>query len=163
PFPEGPDGRDGRPYAVRAGQAGLWEPPGTVGRSQRGGVSDRRRTGLRWCNRPSGVSLVVDQRSISAGVNSAGTCFSSPAGTWPQLGERRRREPALAEGARPVALREHVGLADQPAQGLQLPRLAEVEVGGELAVAGIQLLVLDDRQMRGRDLQDVGAVLGEGA
>src|SRR6266516_7675131 len=81
----------------------------------------------------------------------------------PQFRERLGREPALAEGARPVALREHVGLADQSAQGLELPRLAQIEVGGELAVAGIQLLVLDDWQMRRSDLQDVGAVLGEGA
>ena len=71
--------------------------------------------------------------------------------------------PRLAEGARPVALREHVGLADQPAQGLEILRLAQIKMGRELAVAGIVFLVADIRQVRRGDLQDVGAVLGEGA
>src|SRR5207249_6560016 len=81
----------------------------------------------------------------------------------PQLRERLGREPALAERARPVALREHVGLAHQSAQRLEILRLAQVEMGRELAVAGVVLLVTDVRQMLRSDLQDVGAVLGQGA
>ena len=60
-------------------------------------------------------------------------------------------------------MREHVGLADQPAQGLEILRLAQIKMSGELAVAGIVFLVADIRQVRCGDLQDVSAVLGEGA
>ena len=46
---------------------------------------------------------------------------------------------------------------------LEILWLAQVEMGGELSVAGIVFLVADTRQVRRRDLQDVGAVLGEAA
>src|SRR4249920_1139087 len=81
----------------------------------------------------------------------------------PQVRERLGREPTRAEGARPVALREHVDLADQPAQGLDVPRLAQIQMGGELAVASIVFLVANIWQVRRGYLQDVGAVLSEGA
>jgi hypothetical protein len=77
--------------------------------------------------------------------------------------QRLGREPALAEGPRPVALREHVGVANQPPQGLDVLRLAQIEMGGELAVAGVVLLAAEARQVRAGDLQHVGAVLGERA
>jgi hypothetical protein len=55
-----------------------------VGLAQRGGVSERRITGARCCSFPSGVSLVIDQRSISAAVKSFGTSRSPASGTWPR-------------------------------------------------------------------------------
>jgi hypothetical protein len=64
----------------------------------------------------------------------------------PQLDELLRREPALPEGARPVPLREDVGLADEVAQRLELLGLPQVELRRELAVAGIVLLVADVRR-----------------
>jgi hypothetical protein len=45
----------------------------------------------------------------------------------PQLDELLLREPALPEGARPVPLREDVGLADEVAQRLELLGLPQVE------------------------------------
>src|SRR5262245_4506717 len=44
----------------------------------------------------------------------------------PQLRERGGREPAIAERARPVTLGEHVRLADQSAQSLDVLRLAQI-------------------------------------
>ena len=76
-------------YVTRDGHTGAWYPSGTVGRAQRGGVSERRSTGARWCSRPTGVSLAIDQRSSSAGVNSFGTSFSSASGTWPRPTSQR--------------------------------------------------------------------------
>src|SRR2546426_2148711 len=52
----------------------------------------------------------------------------------PQFRERLGREPAVAEGAGTVALREHVALADQPAQRLDVSLLAQIEMRGELDV-----------------------------
>src|SRR5262249_26773855 len=52
----------------------------------------------------------------------------------PELGELLGRESAGPESPGPVALREHVGLADEPPQRVDVPRLAQVEVRGELAV-----------------------------
>src|SRR4029453_8346242 len=75
----------------------------------------------------------------------------------PQLRQRLGREPAIAEGSWPVALREHVALADEPAKSLEILLLAQIKMGGELAVAGIVFLVADIRQVRPGDLQDVGA------
>ena len=64
----------------------------------------------------------------------------------PQFGQLLGREAALAERARAVALREDVGLADQARAGSRgLVRLAQVELGRELAVAGVVLLVADVR------------------
>src|SRR5262245_30035862 len=68
-------------YALRAGHTGSLWPSGTEGRAHRGGVLDRRSTGPRWRSRPTGVSLVIDHRSSSSGVNSLGTSLSWLSGT----------------------------------------------------------------------------------
>ena len=72
-------------------------------------------------------------------------------------------KPRLPSVPGPVALREHVGLAHQPAQGFEVLRLAQIEMRRELAVAGVVFLVAEIRQMRAGDLQHVGAVLGQRA
>ena len=49
-----------------------------------GGVSDNCTTGCRCRSRPDGVSLTVDQRSSSSGVNSAGASRAAASGTSPR-------------------------------------------------------------------------------
>ena len=73
-----------------------------------------------------------------------------------------RGQATVAQCAGAVALRENVGVADQVAQGFKLCRLAQVEIGGEFAEAGVELLVTEVGQMRGGDFQHVRAVFGEG-
>src|SRR5262245_64281500 len=68
------------------------------------------------------------------------------AGAQPR--ERLGRESTLAEGPGPISLREHVGRAHQSAQRLDLLRLTEIKMGGELAVARVVFLVGDVRWMR---------------
>src|SRR5207302_2220608 len=58
----------------------------------------------------------------------------------PQSRQSLRREPAVAERARPVALREHISLADEPLQRLESFRLAQIEICCELAVARVVFL-----------------------
>ena len=65
----------------------------------------------------------------------------------PQFRERFGREAAVAERARPIALREHVGLAHEPAQDLPVLLLAQIEMRGELAVAGVVFLAAEARQV----------------
>src|SRR5439155_15239864 len=66
----------------------------------------------------------------------------------PQLCQRLGREATSAEGAWPVALREHVGLADEPSQGFEIFRLAQIEMCCELAVAGVVFLIAEIRKVR---------------
>ena len=80
----------------------------------------------------------------------------------PQLSQGFRREAALAERTRPIPLREDVSFADQPAQRLQVLRLAQIKLA-QLAVAGVVLLVADVGQVRRRDLHHIGAMFGQGA
>jgi len=56
------------------------------------------------------------------------------------------------QAARAVTLREHIGLAHQPAQGFEIRRLAQVELGRELAMPGVPLLVAEIGQVGGADL-----------
>ena len=81
----------------------------------------------------------------------------------PQRGQLLRRQAAVGQSARTVSLREDVRLAHQPVQDVDVGRRAQIEMGRELAVPGVPFLVAEVGQMRGRDLQHVGAVLGEGA
>ena len=81
----------------------------------------------------------------------------------PHVRQRLGREAASAERARPIPLREHVGIADEPTERLDVLRLAQIQMGGELAVTRVVFLVAEIRQVRGADLQDVGAVLRERA
>ena len=74
-----------------------------------------------------------------------------------------RRQAADAQGAGTISLREHIRLAHQPAQHIDIARRAQIELRRQLAVPGIQFLVAQVGQMRGGDLHDVGAVLGQRA
>ena len=79
----------------------------------------------------------------------------------PQPRELLRGETAIAQRPRPIPLREHVGLAHQPAQGLEIIGLPQIEPRRQFAVAGIVFLIVARRDVRRGDLQNVGAVLGE--
>src|SRR5581483_1966382 len=61
----------------------------------------------------------------------------------PRLGELLGREAAVAERAGTVALDEDVGVAGEVLEGLELGRVAQVELGRELAVAGVEFLVAE--------------------
>src|SRR5580704_13150693 len=74
---------------ARAGHTGSLWPSGTEGRAQRGGVSERRTVGPRWRSRPTGVSLSIDQRSMSACGISFGTSFRAVSGTSPRPTSQR--------------------------------------------------------------------------
>ena len=54
-------------------------------------------------------------------------------------------------------------MAHQPAQDINVARRAQIGLGRELAVPRVPFLVPEVGQMRGRDLRNVGAVLGESA
>ena len=76
-----------------------------MGLAHRGGVSERRSTGTRCCNRPTGVLLVIDQRSSSAGVKSCGTSIKSASG---KAGHRIRLEIANSDSVIAASGRPHV-------------------------------------------------------
>ena len=76
----------------------------------------------------------------------------------PDLGAGRGRETELGETAGTVALHEDVRLAQQCRQSLPLLVGAQIEGGGELAAAGVDVEQRHSRQMRRRDAHDVGAV-----
>ena len=80
----------------------------------------------------------------------------------PQRGERLGREAARGERAGAVGLREDVASAPACA-GVHDLRRAQVEARGALADAGVELDQARVGQVRGADLQHVGAVLGEAA
>jgi hypothetical protein len=83
----------------------------------------------------------------------------------PQRRELGRAEPPPRERAGAVALREDIAasLADQGAERRGVALVAQIEKRRELAEAGIDLDLARMRQMRSRDLEHVGAVLGERA
>jgi len=58
-------------------------------------------------------------------------------------------------------LREDIGLAHQPAQGIGVAWSAKIEVGCKLAVPSVQFLVPEARQMRAGDPEHVGTMFGE--
>ena len=60
------------------------------------------------------------------------------------------RQAAPAQRARPIALREHIRLAHQPAQHIDVALLAQIEMRRQLAVSGVELLVAEVGQMRRR-------------
>ena len=74
-----------------------------------------------------------------------------------------RRQAAVGQGAGTIALREDIGLAHQPAQDIDIARIAQIELGRKLAVPGVQFLVPEARQMRAGDLHHVGTMFGERA
>ena len=81
----------------------------------------------------------------------------------PQCRQFLGRQPAHAERARAIALREHIRLAHQSAQDIDIALLAQIEMRRQLAVAGVEFLVAEIGQMRRGDLQHVRAVLGQRA
>src|SRR5262245_3784915 len=81
----------------------------------------------------------------------------------PDRSQLLRREAAVGQGARTISLREHICLAHQPTQDIDIGRHAQIEFGRKLAVPGIPFLIPKAGQMRAGDLQDVSAVLGERA
>ena len=60
-------------------------------------------------------------------------------------------------------MREHVGLAHQAMQGLDVLRLAQIETRRQLAVAGVVFLIAEIGRCAPVIFKHVGAVLGEGA
>ena len=73
------------------------------------------------------------------------------------------REAVTCDRARSVALGEDVGVAQQRLRAFDVRRLVEVEPGTALAVAGVHQQLGLIGQMRRRDVQYVGAVLGQDA
>ncbi len=71
------------------------------------------------------------------------------------------REAARAERAGPVALGEHIGVAGETFERLEMFWIAQIQLRRQFAVAGVELLVAEVRQMRAGDLEHIGAVLGE--
>src|SRR5258708_1893933 len=71
------------------------------------------------------------------------------------------RQAAIGQGARTISLREHVCLAHQPAQNIEIARSAQIEFGRKLAVPCIQFLVPKAGQMCASDLHHVSAMFGE--
>src|SRR5206468_8351507 len=76
---------------------------------------------------------------------------------WPHMAERAERDiddagaqrrqllgrqAATGERPRPVALREDIALADQPLQGFEILRLAQIEPRRQFAVPGVVFLVV---------------------
>src|SRR3954471_21316009 len=70
-------------------------------------------------------------------------------------------EPASRQRARTVALRENIRRADQLAQSFDIAGRAQIELGRELAVPGIRLLIAHMGQMRRVDLERLGAGLAK--
>ena len=79
------------------------------------------------------------------------------------VGHALGREAARRDGAGAIALGEDVGLAQQVGHALDAGRLGEIDPGAALAVAGVHQDLGLVGQVRGRDVQDVGAVLGQHA
>ena len=81
----------------------------------------------------------------------------------PELGHALGREAARGHRARAIALGEDVGLAQQARHALDAGRLGEIDPGAALAVAGVHQDLGLVGQVRGSDMQDIGAVLGQHA
>ena len=81
----------------------------------------------------------------------------------PQLGQPFRREAARRQRSRPITLGKDIGLAHQSGQRLDAGRLAEIDPGTTLAVAGVHQQFALIRQVRGGDVEHVGTVLGQNA
>src|SRR3954470_11392394 len=71
------------------------------------------------------------------------------------------REPAGRQRAGTVTLREDVRRADQLAQSFGIAGRAQIELGRELAVPGIRLLIAHMGQMRRGDFEHLRAMLGK--
>ena len=67
-------------------------------------------------------------------------------------------EAVLGDGARPIALDENIGLPQQRCERLAAGGLAQIDLRRELAAPGVDHQRLHRRQMRGRDVEHVGAV-----
>src|SRR3954447_26163123 len=80
----------------------------------------------------------------------------------PQLMQQLGREPAGCQRAGTVALREDIRRADQLAQSFDIAGRAQIELGRELAVPGIRLLIAHMGQMRRGDFENLCAMLGKG-
>ena len=74
-----------------------------------------------------------------------------------------RTEAELGEAARPVALDEHVGAAQQGGERVAPGRIAQIDVRRQFSSAGVDDELLDRGQVRGGDEQHLGAMGGERA
>ena len=71
------------------------------------------------------------------------------------------REPAGCQRAGTVALRENIRCADQLAQSFDIAGSAQIELGRELAVPAIRLLIAHMGQMRRGDFEHLRAMFGK--
>jgi len=71
------------------------------------------------------------------------------------------RQPTIGQRAGPVALDEHIGLARQILQRRELFWIAQIQLRRQFAVTRVELLVSEVRQMRGGNLEHIGAMFGE--
>jgi hypothetical protein len=66
--------------------------------------------------------------------------------------ERFGRQPTIAERSRPIALAEHVALAHQALQRVEVLRLTQIELRRQFAIAGIVFLFIACSDVRRSDL-----------
>ena len=77
--------------------------------------------------------------------------------TWPGL----RARSLAGQVSQAIPLGKNVCLANQAHKGFQLVLLPEVDVGGELAVAGVVLSVRAAGEVGSGNPQHIGAVFGQ--
>jgi len=82
---------------------------------------------------------------------------------WPDRSQFLRRQAAVGQGAGTISLREHICLAYQPVQDIDIARRAQIELCRKLTMPGIPFLVPQVGQMCAGDLHDVGTMFGERA
>src|SRR5947209_2590092 len=80
----------------------------------------------------------------------------------PELVQGLGREAARIKRARPIALQKNIGALNQSAQRFPIIGRAQVQMGSELAMAGVGVLVPHLRKVRSRDFENLGAVFGKG-
>ena len=83
--------------------------------------------------------------------------------TGPHLRHFLRRETAPRERTGTISLREHVRIADQRAQAVDVRLAIEIEVARTLAGVGVDDERLDRRQLGTSHVQHLGAVLRQSA